>query len=29
MHLEYSRVNDRNLAKHNYNLVDMELDFRF
>ena len=29
MHLEYSRVNDRNLAKHDYNLVDMELDFRF
>ena len=29
MHLEYSRVNDRNLAKRNYNLVDMELDFRF
>lgn len=31
MHLEYSHVNDRNLAdgKHNYNLVDMELDFRF
>ncbi len=29
MHLEYSHVNDRNLAKHNYNLIDMELDFRF
>ena len=29
LHLEYSRVNDRSLAKHNYNLVDMELDFRF
>ena len=31
MHLEYSHVNDRNLAdgKHNYNLVDVELDFRF
>jgi hypothetical protein len=29
LHMEYSRVNDRNLAKHNYNLVDMELDFRF
>ena len=29
MHLEYSRVNDRSLAKHNYNLVDVELDFRF
>ena len=29
IHAEYSRVNDRNLAKHNYNLVDVELDFRF
>ena len=29
LHMEYSRVNDRTLAKHNYNLVDMELDFRF
>ena len=29
LHMEYSRVNDRNLAKHNYNLVDVELDFRF
>ena len=29
IHLEYSHVNDRNLAKHNYNLVDMEFDFRF
>ena len=29
LHLEYSHVNDRSLAKHNYNLVDMELDFRF
>ena len=29
LHLEYSRVNDRSLAKHDYNLVDMELDFRF
>ncbi len=29
MHLEYSHVNDRNLANHNYNLIDMELDFRF
>ena len=27
MHLEYSRVNDR--AKKDYNLVDVELDFRF
>ena len=29
IHAEYSRVNDRTLAKHNYNLVDVELDFRF
>ena len=29
LHAENSRVNDRNLAKHNYNLVDVELDFRF
>ena len=29
MHLEYARINDRALAKHNYNLVDVELDFRF
>ena len=29
LHMEYSRVNDRNLAKHDYNLVDVELDFRF
>ena len=29
LHLEYSHVNDRNLAKHNHNLIDMELDFRF
>ena len=29
MHLEYARINDRNLAKHDYNLVDVELDFRF
>jgi len=29
LHLEYSHVNDRNLAKHDYNLVDVELDFRF
>ena len=28
-HLEYSHVNDRSLAKHNYNLIDVELDFRF
>ena len=29
LHAEYSRVNDRTLAKHDYNLVDVELDFRF
>ncbi len=29
MHLEYSHVNDRSLASHNYNLIDVELDFRF
>ena len=26
---EYARVNDRTLAKHNYNFVDVEFDFRF
>jgi len=29
MHLEYARINDRSLAKHDYNMVDVELDFRF
>ena len=29
LHMEYSHVNDRSLAKHDYNLVDVELDFRF
>lgn len=30
IHSEYARVNDRSLAdEHNYNLVDMQLDFRF
>ena len=34
LHLEYSHVNDRSIEivnekKHNYNLLDMELDFRF
>ena len=29
MHLEYARINDRSLAKHNYNMVDVEMDFRF
>ena len=26
---EYARVNDRTLAKHNYNFFDVQLDFRF
>jgi hypothetical protein len=31
LHAEYARINDRTLAdgKHNYNMVDLELDFRF
>jgi hypothetical protein len=31
IHAEYARINDRSLpdGKHNYNLVDVELDFRF
>ena len=31
LNFEYARVNDRTLAadKHNYNFVDLELDFRF
>ena len=31
LHAEYARMNDRTLADdhHNYNLVDVELDFRF
>ena len=29
MNFEYGRVNDRSIAKHNYNFVDLELDFRF
>ena len=34
LHFEYARVNDRSIeianeSKHNYNLVDLELDFRF
>jgi len=29
LNFEYGRVNDRTLAKHDYNFVDMELDFRF
>ena len=26
---EYARVNDRSLAKHNYDMIDVQLDFRF
>jgi len=29
LHFEYSHVNDRKLAKPNYNLLDLELAFRF
>ena len=29
LHLEYSHINDRTYQKHNYNLVDAELAFRF
>jgi hypothetical protein len=29
LNFEYARVNDRTLAKHDYNFVDVELDFRF
>ena len=29
MHFEYARINDRSLQKHDYNMVDVELDFRF
>ena len=29
MHFEYARVNDRALEKSDYNLVDLELDFKF
>ncbi len=29
MHLEYARINDRKLEKHDYNLFDLELDFKF
>ena len=29
LNVEYARVNDRTLDKHNYNLVDVQLDFRF
>ena len=29
LNCEYSLVNDRSLSKHNYNFVDLQLDFRF
>ena len=29
LNFEYGLVNDRSLAKHNYNFFDLELDFRF
>ena len=29
LNFEYARVNDRTQIKHNYNFVDVELDFRF
>jgi predicted porin len=32
LNAEYARVNDRSIAnpdKHNYNFIDVELDFRF
>jgi hypothetical protein len=29
LHAEYARINDRTLEKHDYNLIDVELDFRF
>ena len=29
MHLEYAHINERTAKKHNYNLVDVELAFRF
>lgn len=29
VNVEYARVNDRSLEKHNYNMVDVELDIRF
>jgi len=29
LNVEYARVNDRTQDKHNYNLVDVQLDFRF
>lgn len=29
VNLEYARINDRALAKHNYDIVDVQVDFRF
>jgi predicted porin len=29
LNLEYAYVNDRTQDRHNYNLVDVQLDFRF
>ena len=29
INVEYARINDRTLAKHNYNMIDVEVDFRF
>ena len=29
LNVEYARVNDRTASKHNYNLIDAELDIRF
>ena len=29
LNMEYARVNDRSLANHDYNFVDVQLDFRF
>ena len=29
LNIEYARVNNRTLASHNYNMVDVQLDFKF
>lgn len=29
LNAEYARINDRTLASHNYNMIDVQLDFRF
>ena len=26
---EFAHINDRSLAKHNYNMIDIEVSFRF